>query len=138
MNPVFLLDTNVISTLRKTRPHPRLVAWLRSVPRDAVFMSSVTIAEIACGIGQVDDPVVAQRVQEWLDGLLRDGHPQIAAFDAQAYPVQNVLTAEGFVQVLDNDNGRSAGLTCFLLRRNLIDCVHICFVIVSAIFRGRI
>jgi predicted nucleic acid-binding protein len=47
-------------------------------------MAAVTIAEIQCGIGQVDDQTVAVRVQDWLDGMLRDGQPRIAEFDVRA------------------------------------------------------
>ena len=84
MSTSFLLDTDVVSNLRKAKPHPRLLAWLRAVPRDAVFMAVATVTEIQCGIDQVDDPGVAHRVQHWLDGLLGDEHPRVAAFGARA------------------------------------------------------
>jgi len=68
----FLLDTDVISQFRK-KMHPRLEAWLQSVPRDAIFTAVATIAEIQCGIGLVKNAAVASEVQKWLDGILRIG-----------------------------------------------------------------
>ncbi len=43
---MFLLDTNVVSELRKPRPHGALLAWLRSVDDASLFLSVVTLAEI--------------------------------------------------------------------------------------------
>jgi predicted nucleic acid-binding protein len=80
----FLLDTNVVSNLRKQRPHPRLVAWLASVPKDDVFISAPTVTEVQCGICMTEKPARAKEVQIWLDGMLRDGFPSIVPFDAAA------------------------------------------------------
>ena len=84
MSELFLLDTDVVSNLRKAKPHPRLVSWLQSVAPASVFMAAATISEIQCGIGLINIPAAAQRVQSWLDGMLRDGQPRIADFDARA------------------------------------------------------
>jgi toxin FitB len=84
VNDVFLLDTDVVSNLRRAKPHPNLLSWLRSVPPACIFMSAPTIAEIQCGIGLINGPEAAQRVQSWLDGMLRDGQPRIANFGVQA------------------------------------------------------
>ena len=84
MSELFLLDTDVVSNLRKAKPHPRLVSWLQSVAPTSVFIAVATIAEIQCGISLINVPAAAQRVQNWLDGMLRDGQPRIADFDARA------------------------------------------------------
>jgi predicted nucleic acid-binding protein len=84
VSTVFLLDTDIVSNLRRAKPHPDLVSWLQSIPPTAVFMAAVTVAEIQCGIGQVSDQAVAIRVQDWLNGMLRDGQPRIADFDVRA------------------------------------------------------
>jgi len=39
---MYLLDTNVISELRKHKPHGAVIAWLKSVGEDDIFLSSVT------------------------------------------------------------------------------------------------
>ena len=84
MSTVFLLDTDVVSNLRKAKPHPHLVSWLQSVPPASIFMAAVTIAELQCGIGLISDHAVAERVRNWLDGMLRDGQPRIVDFDVRA------------------------------------------------------
>jgi predicted nucleic acid-binding protein len=84
VSPLFLLDTDVVSNLRKAKPHPNLVSWLQSVAPASVFMAAATIAEIQCDIGLINVPAAAQRAQDWLDGMLRDGQPRIANFGARA------------------------------------------------------
>jgi predicted nucleic acid-binding protein len=80
----FLLDTDVISDLRRRRPRPALVTWLQSVPPASLWMSAVTIAEIQCGISRVRDQTVASGVQLWLDGMLQDGRFGIVDLEVHA------------------------------------------------------
>jgi predicted nucleic acid-binding protein len=47
---VYLLDTNVVSELRRPRPHGALLAWLREVPDAGIHLSAVTIGELQAGI----------------------------------------------------------------------------------------
>jgi len=47
-------------------------------------MSAATVAEIQCGICQVEDARIAAQVQQWSDGMIRDGHPQVVNFDIDA------------------------------------------------------
>jgi predicted nucleic acid-binding protein len=47
---MYLLDTNVISELRKPRPHGGVVAWVTAVDEVHLFLSAVTVAEIQAGI----------------------------------------------------------------------------------------
>jgi predicted nucleic acid-binding protein len=81
---LYLLDTNVVSNLRKSRPHPMLMRWMQAVAADQIFISVVTVAEIQCGIGQVRDASVALSVERWLSGMLRDGQPLVVEFDTAA------------------------------------------------------
>lgn len=69
MNIGSLLDTNVFSELRKPRPHGAVVAWLRSVPGEQVFISAITLGEIQAGIEvtRERDSVKAAEIEEWLD-----------------------------------------------------------------------
>jgi predicted nucleic acid-binding protein len=66
---VYLLDTNVVSELRRTRPHGAVLAWLRSIPDTELYISAVTIGEIQAGIEitREQDPAKADELELWLD-----------------------------------------------------------------------
>ncbi|MEY4589818.1 MAG: hypothetical protein RL497_1894 [Pseudomonadota bacterium] len=66
---MFLLDTNVVSELRKPRPHGAVVAWLHSVDDKQLFLSAVTLGEIQAGIEltREQDGVKAAEIEAWLD-----------------------------------------------------------------------
>jgi len=68
---VYLLDTNVVSELRKPRPHQGVVAWINAVPAQALFLSAVTIGEIQAGINltREQDAAKAKEISAWLDLL---------------------------------------------------------------------
>jgi predicted nucleic acid-binding protein len=66
---MFLLDTNVISELRKPRPHGAVLAWLEAADDHALHLSVVTLAEIQAGIEltREQDPPKAVEIERWLD-----------------------------------------------------------------------
>jgi predicted nucleic acid-binding protein len=66
---VYLLDTNVVSELRKPRPHGAVVAWLESVEDAHLHLSAMTIAEIQAGIEitRDQDEAKATELEAWLD-----------------------------------------------------------------------
>ena len=66
---MYLLDTVVLSELRKRRRNPHVVAWIGSVTPTDLFLSAVTIAEIERQ-RQVD-PAFALELAGWLDVTLR-------------------------------------------------------------------
>lgn len=68
---MILLDTMVLSELRKRRPHPKVVAWLREQPADQVFISVVSLGEIERGIHRTADRTFAESLTLWLDELMR-------------------------------------------------------------------
>lgn len=47
---MYLLDTNVVSELRRPRPNPAVVSWVEGLAEDQMFLSAVTIGEIQAGI----------------------------------------------------------------------------------------
>lgn len=67
----YLLDTNVISEIRRSCPDPRVAAWFDSVPGDAMLLSVLTVGEIQQGILRLErrDEPQAATLQAWLDGL---------------------------------------------------------------------
>jgi predicted nucleic acid-binding protein len=66
---VYLLDTNVVSELRRPRPHGAVLAWLRDVSDADVHLSAVTIGELQAGIEitREQDPVKAAEIEIWLE-----------------------------------------------------------------------
>jgi len=71
---MWLLDTMVISELRKRTPDPNVVNWLSSAPEKSLFLSVVTISEIQRGIAlqRSKDASFAERLQYWLDEMMRN------------------------------------------------------------------
>ena len=80
---MYLLDTMVLSELRRWRPDPSLVNWLEHVRPTDVYLSVVTIGEVEKGIDkqQRRDPAFAGRLAVWLDGVLRYYAARILAID---------------------------------------------------------
>jgi predicted nucleic acid-binding protein len=66
----FLLDTNVISEWVKTQPNPRVVAWLREVDEEQVFLSVGSLAEIRRGVELMPLGKRRDRLFAWLTGDL--------------------------------------------------------------------
>jgi hypothetical protein len=67
----FLLDTNIVSELRKPKPEHRVTAFIAATPLDDFFLSEITIAEIRFGIERVADPLKRAAIASWLDHVLR-------------------------------------------------------------------
>ncbi len=68
---MYLLDTNVVSELRKTRPHGAVVAWIRDVDDARLFLSAVTLGEIQAGIEitRERDEAKAKEIEIWADAI---------------------------------------------------------------------
>lgn len=66
---MYLLDTNVISELRRARPHGAVTAWLASVRPAKLCLSVVTLGEIQMGIERTraHDTAKAQEIEAWAD-----------------------------------------------------------------------
>ena len=72
---MYLLDTNVVSELRRPRPHGAVVKWLDSVEEGDLHLSAVTLGEIQAGIEitREQDPAKAGEIERWAD-LLADAY----------------------------------------------------------------
>ena len=81
----YLLDTNVISELRKPRPHGAVVAWLSDREDEQLFLSAVTMGELQAGIERArrQDPAKAAEIENWLDQLA--GSYQILPMDTACF-----------------------------------------------------
>lgn len=66
---MYLLDTNIVSELRKVRPHGAVVNWLKSIADEDLHLSVVTLGEIQAGIEitREQDSQKAADIEVWLD-----------------------------------------------------------------------
>src|SRR5260370_14650571 len=66
---MYLLDTNVVSELRKPRPHGAVLAWLKTIGDRDLHLSAVTLGEIQAGIEltREHDPAKAAEIENWPD-----------------------------------------------------------------------
>lgn len=69
MTRMYLLDTNIVSELRKPRPHGGVVAWLQSTEDVDLHLSAVTLGEIQAGIELTrdQDASKASEIETWLE-----------------------------------------------------------------------
>lgn len=81
----FLLDTNVLSELRKPRPHGGVLAWLEAQDDQQLFVSALTIGEIQRGVERTrrQDKDKAAEIERWLDQLAESY--QVLAMDAACF-----------------------------------------------------
>lgn len=81
----YLLDTNVISELRKPRPHPGVVAWLKGLREEQIFLSAVTLGELQLGIERLrrQDPAKAGEIEVWVDELANSA--QVLPMDTECF-----------------------------------------------------
>jgi hypothetical protein len=65
---MYLLDTNVISELRRSRPHGAVLAWLRPLPESQLSISAITIFELQVGVERTrhSDPDKAREISAWI------------------------------------------------------------------------
>ena len=72
MSPAkWLLDTNILSELRRPRPDPRVTASIESHPLADLYISTVTLAEIRFGIETLTDEARQSELEEWLAAKVR-------------------------------------------------------------------
>jgi hypothetical protein len=67
----WLLDTNILSELRRLRPEGGVVAFIAQQPLDLLFVSAVTFAEIRFGIERLDDAARRAELNDWLGNKVR-------------------------------------------------------------------
>lgn len=67
----WLLDTNVLSELRRPRPEQKVVAFVSGCPLDQLYVSVVTFAEIRFGIQLVNEPIRRAELNRWLTREVR-------------------------------------------------------------------
>lgn len=84
---MYLLDTNVVSELRRSKPHGAILRWIADTPAERLFVSAVTIGEIQAGIETTreQDAAKAQEHEAWLDQVVASHG--ILPMDAAAFRI---------------------------------------------------
>ncbi len=67
----YLLDTNIISEIRKKKAEPKVLEWIDSISSENLYTSVLTIGEIKNGIERVKDTKKKNQLTLWLDQELR-------------------------------------------------------------------
>jgi predicted nucleic acid-binding protein len=100
----YLLDTNVLSELRKPRADRHVRAWFDKVPASALYLSVLVIGEIRAGIERQrrrDTPGQAGVFERWLETLLRDYGDRLAPIDADVAEEWGRLNVPNPLPVVD-------------------------------------
>lgn len=81
----YLLDTNVVSELRKQKPHGAVLVWIQSLRNDETFISAITLGELQAGVEmtRTQDPIKAQEIERWVDRLA--GLYEVLPMDARCF-----------------------------------------------------
>ncbi len=68
---MYLLDTNVVSEMRKPRPHGGVIAWLDSISNKETHICAFTLGELQAGAERTrrQDPVKAAEIDAWIDAV---------------------------------------------------------------------
>jgi predicted nucleic acid-binding protein len=84
---VFLLDTNVISELRRARPHGGVLAWLARQADANLHICAYTIGELQAGVEATRqrDPERAAWLEQWIDSVPAQFH--VLPVDAAAFRI---------------------------------------------------
>lgn len=77
----YLIDTCVISEIARPFPEKKVLAWLKTVPSERLFLSVVTIGEIQKGIAKLARSKRKTKLAEWLNTLLEDYQDRILPID---------------------------------------------------------
>lgn len=90
---MFLLDTNVVSELRKARAgraNPGVAAWAVAVPSGQMFLSAITVHELEHGVllAERSDPAQGSVLRRWLDGSV------MRAFEGRVLPVDQAVAIQ--------------------------------------------
>jgi predicted nucleic acid-binding protein len=93
---MYILDTNVISAVRRPDRAPQVAAWLRGKAEQDLFLSVVTLGEIERGIRQQEarDPAFANDLRKWLDRTVLLFSDRLLAFEAEDARIWGRLSVE--------------------------------------------
>jgi predicted nucleic acid-binding protein len=103
VSTAYLLDTNVISEIRRVRPHPGVLAFMSSVRPAKLFLSVLTIGELRKGVEnrRRSDPTGADKLETWVDGIEATFADRVLPIDADIARRWGELSATRPLPVID-------------------------------------
>ncbi len=120
----YLLDTNIVSELRKRNPDSHVLAWYGAVSSADLFLSVLTIGEIRLGIERLRrrDNVQADLLEQWLRGLHVAYRDHLIDVDADVAEEWGRLNVPGQLPVIDGLLAATAKIHSWtLVTRNVTD-----------------
>jgi len=124
----FLIDTNVLSELRKgARADVNVRRWFEGIDENSIFLSVLVTGEIRCGIESIRkrDPRAASALERWLDNVMEAHSERVLPVDAATADEWGRLDARGSLPVVDGllaATARVHDLT--LVTRNVKDVIR--------------
>ncbi len=98
----WLLDTNILSELRRPRPEPKVVEFVTGCPLQVLYVSVVTLAEIRFGIELIGEPGRRAALNDWLTHRVRP------MFEGRVLPLSEEVILKWRLLV---EEGRKSGHT---------------------------
>ena len=98
----WLLDTNILSELRRSKPQPKVLAFIESLPLDQVYVSVATLAELRYGVELLTDAARRADLNGWPTNVIRP------MFDQRVIPVTEDILVKWRLMV---EEGRKTGHT---------------------------
>jgi predicted nucleic acid-binding protein len=98
----WLLDTNILSELRRPKPEPKVIAFVSTQPLDLLYVSAVTFAEIRFGVELATDATKRAELHDWL------AHKVRPMFEQRILPITEDVMLKWRLLVED---GRKVGYT---------------------------
>jgi toxin FitB len=99
----YLLDTNIVSEIRKKRPNEGLIAFMSAVDPDSLYLSVLTLGELRKGVAQKHRTGLsaARQLEMWVDGLESNFADRILGIDAATASLWGKLSAHRTRPVVD-------------------------------------
>jgi predicted nucleic acid-binding protein len=99
----YLLDTNVLSEVRRPQGDAGVRRWISSVPTEDIYLSVLTLGEVRRGIGLLSrrDSVQAEVYEAWLVTVLRDYADRLLPVDAEAAEEWGCMNLPDPISIVD-------------------------------------
>jgi toxin FitB len=96
---IWVVDTNVISEMRKPKPNRLVVDWLTGVDSKSIWTTSVCLAEVLYGIEKLADTGERAALQRWYHDVV------VAMFENRIYDVSSVTLVE-WLKLMSNSKSK--------------------------------